>query len=124
MQKKVLIVDDDPALLKVLSSKLRSLGYVVLEAGNGKQALTKFKQESLDLVLLDAVMPLMSGFEVLEEIKIKQKSKVPVIILSNLAESQDIEMGKNLGAADYITKSNLTLKEMAVKIHNTIQSNG
>lgn len=121
MQKKILIVDDDPALLNVLSSKVKSLNYTVIEAKDGEQALTKFKKEHPDLVLLDIVMPLKSGFEVLEEIRIKQNSKVPVIILSNLAESQDIETGKNLGAADYITKSNLTLKEIMVKINKAIE---
>jgi len=122
MQKKILIVEDDPALLNVLSSKVKSLNYNVIEAKDGAKALSEFEQKSPDLVLLDIVMPLMSGFEVLEEIKIKQKSKVPVIILSNLAEPQDIETGKNLGAIDYITKSNLTLKEIMVKIHKALEN--
>jgi len=117
---KVLIVEDDPALLKVLSSKVKSLNFSVIEAKDGEQALNKFKKELPDLVLLDIVMPLKSGFEVLEEIKIKQKSKVPVLILSNLSESQDIETGKNLGASDYIIKSNLTLKEIMIKINKAL----
>lgn len=105
----------------MLSAKVQSLDYAVIEAKDGVEALRKFKEELPDLVLLDIVMPLKSGFEVLEEIKIKQKSKVPVIILSNLAESQDIETGKNLGAADYFTKSNLTLKEIMVKINKALE---
>jgi len=123
MQKEILIIEDDQALLNVLASKVKSLGYGVVEARDGEQALIKFKKKLPDLVLLDIVLPLKSGFEVLEEIKIKQRSKVPVIILSNLAESQDIETGKNLGAVDYITKSNFTLKEIIVKINKAIGGN-
>jgi len=123
MQKKILIVEDDPALLSVLSTKIKSLNYTVIGAKDGQQALNKFEVETPDLVLLDIVMPLKSGFEVLEKIKIKLKNKVPVIILSNLAESQDIETAKNLGAIDYITKSNLTLKEIMVKINKAIEKN-
>lgn len=121
MQKKILIVEDDPALLKVLSLKVKSLDYLVVEARDGQEALSKFIKESPDLVLLDIVLPLKNGFEVLEEIKIKLKSKTPVIILSNLAESQDIETGKNLGAVDYIIKSNLTLKEIMAKMNNSFE---
>jgi DNA-binding response OmpR family regulator len=120
MPKKILIVDDDPSLLNVLSSKVESLGYTVIKARDGEQAIREFKKDPPDLVLLDIVMPFKSGFEVLEDIKMKQKSKVPVIILSNLSESQDIETGKNLGAVDYITKSNLTIREIMVKINNAI----
>jgi two-component system response regulator VicR len=124
MQKKILIVEDDPVLLKVLSTKVKDADYTVVEAKDGKQALAKFKKWHPDLVLLDIVMPLKSGFEVLEEIKIKQKSKTPVIILSNLAEDQNIDKWKKLGASDYITKSNFTLEEIIIKINKIIGSNG
>jgi OmpR family response regulator RpaB len=121
MQKKILIVEDDPALRDVLSTKVKSLNYTIIIAKDGEQAISKFKVEHPDLVLLDIVLPLKSGFEVLEEIKIKLRSKVPVIILSNLSEPQDVETAKNLGAVDYIIKSNLTLKEIVVKINNAIK---
>lgn len=120
MPKKILIAEDEPSLLTVLSKKVKSLGYTVVEAKDGVQALNQFTKEKPDLILLDVVMPIKNGFDVLEEIKMKQKSKVPVIILSNLNESQDIETGKNLGAVDYITKSNLSLREIMVKINNVL----
>ena len=121
MPKKILIAEDEPSLLSVLSKKVKSLGYTVFEAKDGEQAINIFKKEQPDLVLLDVVMPIKNGFDVLEEIKMKQKSKVPVIILSNLSESQDLETGKNLGAVDYITKSNLSLRDITVKIHNVLE---
>jgi DNA-binding response OmpR family regulator len=124
MPQKILIVEDDPALLKVLTAKIKSLGYVVIAAKDGVQAIKKFTSEPPDLVLLDIVLPIQSGFSVLEEIKIKLKSKVPVIILSNLSEPQDIETGKNLGAVDYIIKSNLTLKSIMVKVQAALASGG
>ncbi len=120
MPKKILIAEDEPSLLNVLAKKVKSLGYSVLEAKDGEQAIKIFKKEHPDLVLLDVVMPIKNGFDVLEEIKIKQKSKVPVIILSNLSESQDLETGKNLGAIDYITKSNLSLRDIIVKINKAL----
>ena len=123
MQIKILVVEDDPALLNILSAKAKSLDYKIIGAKDGEQAIKKFKIEHPDLVLLDIYLPLKNGFEVLKEIKIKLKSKVPVIILSNLSESQDIETGKNLGAVDYIIKSDLTLKEIMVKINNAIEKN-
>lgn len=120
MPKKILIAEDEPSLMSVLSKKVKSLGYIVIEAKDGEQALNQFTKEKPNLILLDVVMPIKNGFDVLEEIKMKQKSKVPVIILSNLNESQDIETGKNLGAVDYITKSNLSLREIMVKIHKVL----
>jgi DNA-binding response OmpR family regulator len=123
MQKKILIAEDDLALMDVLSTKVKSLNYTVIEAKDGAQALRKFKNETPDLILLDIVMPMKSGFEVLEEIKMKRKSKVPVIILSNLGEEEDIETGMNLGAIDFITKSNFTLKEIMSKISKVIEKN-
>lgn len=121
MTKKILIIEDEPSLLRLLSTEIKSLKYDIIEARDGKQALVLFKKEKPDLVLLDLVLPLKSGFEVLEEIKIKQKSKVPVIILSNLAGEQDIELGKNLGALDYIVKSNMTLKEIMIKVNKALE---
>lgn len=121
MPKKILIAEDEPSLLKVLSTKVKSLGYTIIEAKNGQEALDQFKKEKPDLILLDVVMPIKNGFDVLEEIKMKQKSKIPVIILSNLSESQDTETGKNLGAIDYILKSNMSLRDIMVKISSALE---
>jgi len=121
MPKKILIVEDESTLLNVLVTKAKSLDYIVIEAKDGEQAITKFTAEQPDLVLLDIVMPIKSGFDVLEEIRIKYKSKVPVIILSNLSEPQDMETAKNLGVVDYIVKSNLTLKEIMIKVNNAME---
>ena len=116
MKKKILIVDDDRALLTVLKDMVISLNYTVVEAHNGEEALTIYKTEHPDLVLLDILMPKKDGFEVLEDIKILHESVVPIIILSNLSGDEDLKKGSALGATDYITKSNFTLKEIMEKI--------
>lgn len=123
MPKKVLIVEDEIQMLQVLSGKVKQLGYEVIEAEDGLEALKKYKQEKPDLILLDIILPKKSGFEVLEELKLKLKSKTPVIILSNLGQENDIKTGKELGAVDYILKANVSLRDLMVKINNYLEKN-
>ena len=122
-QKKILIVEDDSDLLRVLALKLRSLDYIVIEAKDGEDCLRKFQIEPPDAVLLDILMPVKDGFDVLKEIKVRQASKIPVIILTNLAEYENLEEAKRLGATDYITKTNLTLNEIMVKVKKALKNN-
>lgn len=122
MHKKILIVDDEKALLTVLSDMVKSLNYTVIEAQNGEEALAKWKEFAPDMILLDILMPVKNGFEVLEEIKVKQKSTVPIIILSNLSGDEDLKKGKVLGAISYITKANFSLKEIMEKINNAFEN--
>ena len=121
MKKKILIVEDEPSLLRLLSNEIKDLDYDVVEARDGEQALILFKKERPDLVLLDIVLPLMNGFDVLERIKIKQRSKVPVIIISNLSGQGDAELAKNLGALDYLIKSKMTITEIMIKVNKSLE---
>ena len=102
MEETVLLVDDDPALLEVTSIVLASEGYKVLTAEEGAGALRIVDQESLDLVVLDVMLPKTSGFEVLK--KIRKQTEVPVIMLTAKSQSVDKVVGLELGADDYITK--------------------
>jgi DNA-binding response OmpR family regulator len=120
MAKKVLIAEDEPALLSALSAKIGRLGYITIKASDGQIALDKFKEETPDLILLDIMMPEKNGFEVLEELRNNLKSDVPVIILSNLDQTDDIEQGKKFGIIDYIIKSNISLRGIAFKIASVI----
>lgn len=112
----ILIVEDEPALRRVVVKKVSGMGFAVDEAGNGTDAIRKFKDGKYVVVILDLVMPEKSGFDVLEHIRIKLKSKVPVIILSNLEQPEDIELGRNLGANDYLIKSNISLRSLTVTL--------
>ena len=117
LSKRILIAEDERPLRAVLKKKVTKLGYQVITAQDGTETLEKFVVDKPDLILLDIVMPEKSGFEVLEEIRMKHKSTIPVIIISNLSEKQDVETAKRLGIQDYVLKSNISLRELMIKIN-------
>src|SRR5215217_5921281 len=99
---KVLVVDDDADLLYLTSYALRREGFTVIPASDGQQAVQRWESETLDLVVLDANMPKMNGFEVCR--KIRQGSATPVIMLTARGDESDILQGLQLGADYYVTK--------------------
>ena len=105
-KKKILVVDDEPDILKVTSIRLKKLGYNVLTAADGKEALDTMRSENPDLVLLDLVMPIMNGAEVCEQIKNDKTLKHTPIILFTASGSSDMtaEKIKKIGADGYIVK--------------------
>ncbi|MCH7492604.1 response regulator [Patescibacteria group bacterium] len=114
---KILLVEDDLSLLKIYSNKLKISGFDVSVAITGDEALRKVKTELPDLVLLDLILPGKDGFMVLEEIKSDPKTKkIPVVILSNLGQESDIKRGKELGAIDYLVKSDIGLMDLVAKM--------
>lgn len=118
----VLIVEDDKFLRELLVRKVESAGFVTLIAVDGKEALKKIKEELPRLVLLDLVLPGIDGFEVLRQVKADpQTSKVPVIILSNLGQREDVERGLKLGADDYLIKAHFTPDEIIQKIQKLLE---
>ena len=102
MDETILLVDDDAALLELTSIVLASEGYRVVTAEDGAEALRILGREGLDLVVLDIMLPRMSGFEVLK--KMREYSDVPVVLLTAKSQSVDKVVGLELGADDYITK--------------------
>lgn len=104
-KSKILIVDDEPANIFVLEGLLTENNYIVLSAQNGNQALNLIKSELPDLVLLDIMMPEISGIDVLKSIlNDSSTSDLPVLMVSAKSEAEDIENALNLGAVDYIPK--------------------
>ena len=104
-QPMVLIADDDPSMRLVLKYTMEQSGYLVVEAGNGLEALEAIKQQTPDLILMDAVMPEMNGFVATEAIKkIEECFHVPVLMATSLNDDQSIGMAFSAGASDYITK--------------------
>ena len=102
---KVLIVDDEPFNVDVLQQELEDLGYELITASDGKEALDKIKSQQPDLILLDLMMPVMDGFAVLSEIKADDYLRdIPVIIVSAANDSKSIVKGIKQGADDYMTK--------------------
>jgi DNA-binding response OmpR family regulator len=107
-----LAVDDEPKILEVLSSYLESRGYTVFTAETGSEALATFEREAISLVLLDLMLPDISGEEICR--RIRAKSRVPIIMLTAKVEEADLLEGLRIGADDYITKP-FSLKELAAR---------
>ena len=113
MEENILVVDDDAALLEVMSIMLLSEGYRVLTAEDGAEALKISEEEPLDLVVLDIMLPKMSGFDVLK--RLREHTDVPVVMLTAKSQSVDKVVGLELGADDYITKP-FDTKELLARI--------
>lgn len=119
---KILIVEDDIMLNKIYQTKLTLLGYQVLAAYDGDEGLLMMGIHQPHLVLLDLMLPKRNGFEVLEAAKQDAKiSHIPVIILSNLGQETDIHRGMELGAVDFLVKSNIKLEAVVDKIGIVLQ---
>lgn len=117
MAKKILVIEDDKFLRKVINRKLLMEGYEVFEAIDGEEGMKGLQENKPDLVLLDLVLPEMDGFEVLTKMKNDAVlAKIPVIILSNLGDEKDIEKGLKMGAVDYLIKAYFTPGEIVKKI--------
>ena len=118
---KVVVAEDDKFLSKAFKDKLEREGFVVFVASDGNEALKLIKKEKPNIILLDLVMPVKDGFEVLEEMRLDSSlKKVPVIILSNLGQESDIQKGKELGAVDYLIKADFTIGSIVKKIKEHI----
>jgi len=115
--KKILIIEDDKFLRELIVQKLIKKGYNIVEAVNGEEGIKSVKEENPDLVLLDLILPVINGFEVLTRIKSDPiLAGIPVIIISNLGQEEEINEGLRLGAVDYLIKAHFTLEEILNKI--------
>ncbi len=120
--KKILIIEDEMALQESLGGLLSEKGYQVISALDGETGLNLAKKENPDLILLDLILPKMSGFEVLEELKKDLKTKeIPVIVLTNLEGIGDVEKVIALGAKSYLVKAEYTLEEVVEKIEKALK---
>lgn len=105
MAKKILLIDDEPELLKAITICLKTSGYEVETAQDGVEGLEKAKDSKPDLIVLDILMPKMDGYEVCRLLKFDEKYKsIPVIMLTAKVQDIDKAMGKKVGADNYIAK--------------------
>ena len=119
---KILWVEDDKFLSEILSKRFVSLGYNLLKANNGKEALSIIEKESPDVIMLDIIMPDVNGFDVLQKIKIQDRfKKTPVVMLSNLSSASDIEKSKKLGAVGFIVKAAVSLDEIVAQVEKLVK---
>ena len=112
-QKTILVVDDEPKIVEVITSLLESKGYAVLQADSGKRALELFEKENISFILLDLMLPDISGEEVCRQVR--RVSRVPIIMVTAKVEEEMLLEGLEIGADDYITKP-FSLKELLARI--------
>ena len=121
-KKTILIIEDDKFLRELIVQKLLREGYEISEALDGEEGIKKIKEEKPDLILLDLILPGIDGFEVLSQMREESRlSSIPVIILSNLGQKEDVEKGMKLGAVDYLIKAHFTPGEIIEKIRKALK---
>lgn len=115
---KILLVDDDPLMVRMYQTKFELDGNQVSVAGNGEECLSKIGSFKPDLILLDIMMPVMDGLNTLKKLKENSETKsIPVILLTNVSGSEsDTNRGLELGAVAYLVKANYTPKEVVQKV--------
>ena len=121
--KKILIVEDEQTLLKLLSETFKRKGYEVIQALNADEALIALKQEP-DVVILDILLPGEDGLSILEKMrKDKKTKKIPVVILSNFNDDERIRKAEKLGISDYLVKSNQDPGSVFEKVQEYLEPN-
>ena len=119
---KILIIEDEVFLRELIVRKLKNEGFEVSQAITGKEGIKKVKDEKIDLILLDLVLPDTEKWEVMKELKKDPVlAKIPIIILSNLGQKEDIETGLKLGATDFLIKAHFAPHEIIEKIKNVLK---
>lgn len=122
MHKKILIVEDDRSLQKALTQILEKHQYVTRSAFDGEAGLQEAEREKPDLILLDIILPKKDGFGFMKEMKENPAiASIPVIVLTNLEDSTDIERAFGLGARAFLVKTNYQLEEVVAKIEQTLK---
>ena len=121
LSKKILVVEDDPFLSNLLKIRLEKERLNVILAKDGDEAIKKIQETDPDLILLDLILPKKSGFEVLQNISLDPNFKnKPVIIISNLGQTIDVQKAKELGAIEYFVKAKISIDDLILKIKEFI----
>jgi len=119
--KKILMIEDEKIIVDLLKSKLEREGYNVIVGRDGVEGIEKMKEEKPDLILLDVVMPRKGGFEVIEERnKDEELKNIPVIIISNSGQPVELDRAKELGAIDWLVKTEFDPLEVITKVKKQI----
>ena len=117
----IFIVEDDPFILRVYERKLTNEGFDIVLATNGAEAFERIKDTVPNLILLDLVMPMKDGFELIAELKNDEKLKtIPIVVLTNLRQKKDIERVQSLGVSDYLIKSDNSIQGVVAKIKEVL----
>ena len=121
-KKTILIVEDDVFLADLYKTKMELEGFKVYAAYDGEKGLEMAKKNNPSIILLDLILPKLTGFQVLEKIRSDSKIKdIPIIILTNLSQKSDVDKGIKMGANDYLIKAHFMPSEVVEKIKKLIQ---
>ncbi|KKR49215.1 MAG: two component transcriptional regulator, winged helix family protein [Candidatus Magasanikbacteria bacterium GW2011_GWC2_40_17] len=123
IQNKILIVEDDNFLADIYKTKLELEGFKVTVATDGEKGLKMIQTKTPDLVLLDILLPKLDGFAILETVKQTDSAvkDLPIILLTNLGQNEEVQKGLKLGAADYLIKAHFKPAEVVEKIKKILQ---
>lgn len=117
MQKKILIVEDEPRLVEVLSDQLKDAGFSVLIARDGEQGLAAALEHKPDLVLLDLLLPKVEGITMLKQLRSRENGKnTPVMILTNLSDTKNVNEALKYGAYNFLVKANWDVDSIVEEI--------
>ena len=114
-KKRVLVVEDEKPLARILENELQAAGFETKYASNGKEALDTLILEKFDIILLDLLMPVMDGFQVMDELS-KRKDQTPVIVITNLGQEEDKQKVTALGAKEYLIKTDTPIFELIARV--------
>jgi DNA-binding response OmpR family regulator len=119
--KNILLIEDDPFLVDIYTTKLKESGFNIEVATDGERGLRELSEKNFDLLLLDIVLPQIDGWEILEKIKvlsanIKHLENLKIVILSNLGQKEEVEKGIEMGAIKYLIKAHYTPSEVVAEI--------
>lgn len=121
MAKKILLVEDEPLLSNLLKQRLEKEGMEVFQAHDGEEALSFLRTSKPDLIILDIILPKVSGFEVLQFLQSDpQLEKAPVIIASNLGQEADVNKGRGLGAVQYFVKAKMSIEDLVNEVKKAV----
>lgn len=121
MAQKILVVEDEKAISRVMELKLKQAGFEVVVAENGAEAIQKIQEEQFVCVLLDLILPEKDGFQVLQSIR-ENRPNTKVVVLTNLGQPEDRERVTELGVLGYYVKSEMSIHTLVQKIQELIQS--
>ena len=125
LKPKILIIEDDTFLSGIYASKFEKEGFQVFLGTDGEAGLKSAKNNIPDIILLDVLLPKLDGFEVLESIKQDEKIRhIPVILLTNLGQKEDVDKGLKLGATDYLIKAHFMPQETVDKVKKVLAAAG
>lgn len=122
---KILLIEDEEMLANMYEVKFKNEGYDLVKAMDGAMGLELAKSTTPDFILLDIIMPKMDGFSVLKTLKEDAVTKnIPVMLLTNLGQDEDVQRGKQLGAVGYLVKANITPSEVVASVKRELEKLG